>query len=88
MEELIELFKTREQVKRLAHPNSEPSRGDSLLPKAAEPPGSSQEQMKLLLKDLRELIDVMKADRQGKITPAQPQQIQPAETRRDPKRIQ
>jgi hypothetical protein len=88
MEDLTGLFKAREQVRRLAHPNSEPSRGDSLQPKTAEPPASSQEQMKLLLKDLRELIDVMKADRQGKITPAQPQQLHPGETGRDLKRIQ
>jgi hypothetical protein len=71
MEELIELSIAREQMRRLAHANSEPSRGDSLQLKPAEPPGLSQEQMKLLFKELRELIDVMKADRQGKLAPAQ-----------------
>jgi ribosomal protein L7/L12 len=88
MEELIELFKARDQVRRLAHANSEPSRADSLRLKPAESQGPSQEQMRLLLTELREFIDVIKADRQGKLTPAKPQQIQPGEARRDPKRIQ
>ena len=72
MKELIEKMKMAGQIERLQHPEAKPEMGGSFggdvhRPKiAAEPPERDHELVDLLLKETRELLDLLRAEKQTK----------------------
>jgi len=70
MKELIELFKTRNQVMRLASGEREPKHDAAEAKQTSDETKQHREQMDLLLKEMRELIEILKAEKQTKKTAA------------------
>jgi hypothetical protein len=70
MKELIELFKIREQVMRLAAGREEAKHGAPDANRESDESRQLREQMDLLLKEMRELIELLKAEKQPKKAPA------------------
>ena len=66
MKNLIELFKTREQIMKLSSGQSEEKHEEAASNKQHEEAKQDREQMNLLLKEMRELIALLKSERQTK----------------------
>jgi RNA polymerase sigma factor (sigma-70 family) len=66
MKDLIELFKTRDQIMKLASGQHEQTHEGGELNKQREEAKQDRESMKQLLKEMRELMQVLKAERQTK----------------------
>jgi uncharacterized coiled-coil DUF342 family protein len=66
MKDLIELFKTRDQIMKLASGQHEQTHEGGELNKQREEAKQDRESMKQLLKEMRELMQVLKAESQTK----------------------
>jgi RNA polymerase sigma factor (sigma-70 family) len=66
MKDLIEVFKTRDQIKKLAAGKGEIGHNVAQADRAKEEAKQDRESMKQLLKEMRELMQVLKAERQTK----------------------
>jgi hypothetical protein len=66
MKELIEVFKTREQIRELAAGGGAEGQDEGQSNKEKEEAKQDRESMKQLLKEMRELMQVLKTERQAK----------------------